>query len=110
MSSALDELHQKGFINEARVVDSVLHQRASRLGAARIQQELQNKGIDPQAVRDAVAGLQGSELERARAVWQKKFGAVATDPTARARQQRFLLARGFRADVVRRVVADPGTD
>lgn len=110
LAKALDELQSKGFISEQRVVESVLHRRAPRLGAARIQQELSHKGLTAEAVREAVATLQATELERAREVWRKKFGAPAADPAARAKQQRFLLARGFRADVVRRVTGDAELD
>ena len=101
----LDELQAKDFINEQRVVDSVLYRRAGKLGAARIRQELQTKGLDPGAVLDAVAGLQETELARAREVWRKKFGSPPADAAARGKQQRFLLARGFSSDAVRRVVA-----
>jgi regulatory protein len=105
LAQALDALQAKGFINEQRVLDSVLYRRAGKLGAARIRQELQSKGLDPSAVLDAVAGLQATELERAREVWRKKFGSPPVDAAARAKQQRFLLARGFSSDAVRRVVA-----
>ena len=104
LNAVLDDLQSKDFINEARVVESVLHRRASRLGAARIRQELQSKGLGAEAVQDAVAQLQGSELERAREVWRRKFGEPATDPQTRAKHMRFLLARGFSGDVVRRAV------
>ena len=102
----LDELQAKGFISEERVVASLLHRRAPSLGAARVRQELQAKGIDAQRVRDAVAQLQETELERARGVWHKRFGAPPADARAWARQMRFLLARGFAGDVVRRVVPE----
>ena len=102
----LDDLQAKGFISEERVVASVVRRRAVSLGAARVRQELQAKGIDPQRVRDAVAQLQDSELERARGVWQKRFGAPPADVREWARHMRFLLARGFAGDVVRRVVPD----
>ena len=101
----LDELQAKGFINEQRVIDSVLHRRASRLGAARIRQELQGKGLAPDMVAEAVAALRATELQRAREVWQRRFGAVATDARERARQARFLAARGFAGEVIRRVLA-----
>ena len=55
--AVLDELEAKGFISEQRVVDSVLHQRARRLGSARIRQELQAKGIAPEAMAQALDGL-----------------------------------------------------
>lgn len=111
LALALDELQAKGFINEQRVVDSVVNRRAGKLGASRIRQELQNKGLDAQAVTDAVAQLQSTEFERALDIWQRKFGQLesthtdrTTQAAATARQMRFLLTRGFSAEVVRRVL------
>ena len=104
LQRALDELQAKGFIDEQRVVDSVLHRRAARLGTGRVKQELQAKGISAEAVAEAVEGLRGTELERAREVWRKKFGEPPRDATEHGRQMRFLLTRGFHAEVVRRVV------
>jgi regulatory protein len=101
----LDELQAKGFISEQRVVESLLHRRAARLGAGRIRQELQAKGIAPELVARAVQDLRGTELARAREVWQRRFGAPAADAAGRAKQARFLAARGFTGEVVRRVVA-----
>ena len=100
----LDDLQAKDFISEARVVASVINRRAAGLGGARLRQELQAKGIDPERVRAAVAELKDTELERAQAVWRKRFGEAATDTKQWARQVRFLMARGFSADVVRSVV------
>lgn len=100
----LDDLQAKDFISEARMVASVINRRAASLGGARLRQELQAKGIDPERVRAAVAELKDTELERAQAVWRKRFGEAATDTKQWARQVRFLMARGFAADVVRRVV------
>ena len=104
LAQALDELAAKDFISEARVVQSVLHQRASRMGAARVRQELLHKGIAPEAVAEAVAGLQGSEFERALEVWKRRFGELPQDATERARQVRFLMARGFAGAVVAKVL------
>ena len=109
LARVLDELQAKGFIDEQRVIESVLHRRAAKLGLARLRQELQGKGLDPQAVTQALAGLQGSERERALAVWRKKFGAPPLDAPAAARQMRFLASRGFDADTIRRIVAHPST-
>ncbi|MCG2594733.1 recombination regulator RecX [Ramlibacter sp. XY19] len=104
LKQALDELQAKGFIDEQRVVDSVVHRRAPRLGAGRIRQELQAKGLDAEAVAAAVAGLQATEAERAREVWLRKFGTPPADAAQRAKQMRFLLARGFGAEVVSRLL------
>ena len=104
LKTALDELQSRGFIDEQRVVESVVHRRAGRLGAGRIRQELQAKGLDAERVAIAVASLQATEVERARAVWRKKFGELPVDAAQRARQARFLAARGFGGEVIRRVL------
>jgi regulatory protein len=104
LARALDELQAKGFISEQRVIESVVHRRAAKLGTARIKQELQGKGLDPAAVSAALVGLKATEYERALAVWRKKFGAPPVDAPAAAKQMRFLAARGFGGDVIRRVV------
>ena len=110
LAQALDELQAKGFIDEQRVIDSVLHRRAPRLGASRVRQELQAKGLPAEAVALALEALRGSELERAREVWRKKFGRAPADASEWARQARFLVARGFDAGVARRVIGDGGRD
>ncbi|NMM19457.1 MAG: recombination regulator RecX [Rhodoferax sp.] len=110
LAQALDELQAKGFISEQRVIESVVHRRAAKLGTARIKQELQGKGLDPVAVSAALVGLKASEHERALAVWRKKFGAPPVDAPAAAKQMRFLAARGFGGDVIRRVVGGAHDD
>lgn len=110
LAQVLDELQAKDFISEARVVESVIHRRASRFGAARIKYELLNKGLGAEAVAEAVNRLKGSELERAQVIWRKKFDGPAPDAAARAKQMRFLAARGFGGDVIRRVVSQANDD
>jgi regulatory protein len=104
LAAALDELAAKDFISETRVVQSVVHQRAPRMGAARVRQELQHKGIAPAAIAEAVAGLRETELVRAREVWARRFETPAADAKERARQARFLMARGFSGEVVGKVL------
>ncbi len=105
LQRVLDALQAKGFVDDQRVVESVVHRRAGKLGAARVRQELLAKGVEAQAVVSALADLKATELERARDVWRKKFGTPAADAAGRAKQARFLVARGFGSEVVRRVLA-----
>ena len=105
LAEALDFLAAKDFINEKRVVESVVNRRSSKLGAARVRQELMAKGLPADDIAEAVEAMRGTELERALVVWRKKFGAPASDASERAKQVRFLVSRGFAAEVVRRVVA-----
>ena len=105
LTQVLDELEAKDFISETRVVDSVVNRRSARFGASRIKHELLNKGLNPELVAEAVSQLKGSELERARDIWRKKFAEPAADQAGRAKQMRFLAGRGFGGDVIRRVIA-----
>lgn len=103
VDALLDALAADGYLDETRFVESRLHVRAGRFGAQRIQQELAQHGLKLDAEQQAA--LRATELERAREVWQKRFGtAPAREPAELARQSRFLLSRGFAPDVVRRLL------
>lgn len=104
LAQVLDDLQAKDFISEARVVESVVNRRQARMGSARIRQELLGKGLGKEVVLAAVAGLKATELDRARELWRKKFDGPAADAAGRAKQMRFLAARGFGGDVIGRVL------
>lgn len=104
LTKALDDLQACGLIDDGRVIDSLVNRRAVKLGGARIQQELAAKGLSGEAVAQAMAQLKDTEFSRAQAVWQKKFGEAATQPKDRLKQMRFLITRGFNAEVVRQVL------
>ncbi len=104
LQRVLDELQAKGFINDQRVADSLVHRRAPKLGAARVRHELQGKGLEPEMVAEAVDGLRATEVQRALEVWRRKFDAPPADAAERGKQMRFLAARGFDGEVIRRVL------
>ncbi len=110
LAQVLNDLQARDFINEGRVIDSVMHRRSGKLGATRIKQELASKGLSGEAVTEALAGLRETEYSRALEVWRKKFDRPTTDPNDRAKQMRFLLTRGFSSDVVRKIVQGAGDD
>ena len=101
---ALDELEAKGLLSEARAAASVLNSQGARYGVRRLKQTLQTKGLAPELVASTLQQARGTELERAREIWRRRFGEPAADAAGRAKQMRFLAGRGFEADVIRRVV------
>ena len=105
LTEALDFLAAKDFINEKRVVESVVNRRSTKLGAARVRQELMAKGLPADDIAEAVQTMRDTEFERALVVWRKKFGAPPSDASERGKQVRFLVSRGFATEVVRRIVA-----
>lgn len=106
LDKLLDWLQERDYLSEARFVESRLHARAARFGARRIIQELAQHGV--RVDDETKQALRRSELDRARDVWRRKFAAPPADAATRARQARFLSARGFSADVIRLVLR--GTD
>ena len=101
----LDELQAKGFIDERRVVESVVHRRAAKLGAARIRQELQGKGLDAELVAQAVAGLRRHRAAAGARGLAAQIRQLPADARERGKQTRFLAARGFDGEVIRRVLS-----
>lgn len=99
----LDELTAKGWLSTERFVASVVHRRAARFGTARIQQELQQHGVNGAEAIEALDTLRQSEPERALEVWQRRFGAPPATPAEKAKQMRFLAGRGFSTEIIRRL-------
>ena len=104
LETLLDDLEKRGWLSEARFVEQLTTVRRRRFGAARILNELREKGVSEGALAAAQSRLKDSEIDAARAVWKKKFGSLPTTLQERAKQSRFLASRGFSAEVVRKVL------
>lgn len=104
IAAVIDTLSAAGLMNEPRMAESLLAAKAPRFGERRLRQVMQQRGLEPALVEAAVQQARGSELERAQALWQRRYGEPGTTPAERARQMRFLAGRGFGGDVIRRVV------
>ena len=98
----LDWLVANKYLSESRFVESRVNARSRKQGTLLIKLELARHGLALEP--EQATALRESEFARAQALWQRKFGAIAPDARLRAKQARFLAARGFAADVVRRVV------
>lgn len=105
LAAVLNELEARDFINPERVAQSVAWRRGSKLGTARVAQEMRSKGLDDDTVRAATEELRATEGQRAHAIWRQRFGTLPTTPQEKLKQMRFLAGRGFAGDVVRKVVS-----
>lgn len=99
----LDDLAARRQLSDARYAGERIASRARRYGDARLSQELRQKGVDEETAANALAAA-GSELERARQVWRKKFDRLPADLAERAKQARFLAARGFSGATIRQLL------
>ena len=104
LDSVLDALERSGFLSAVRVVEQVVHVRKSKFGSRRIVHELREKGIPENLIAAALPNMTETEQERALEVWRKRFKAMPADAKELGRQTRFLMGRGFAADVIHHVL------
>ncbi len=104
ITQVLDDLGAAGLQSDARTAQSVARSKSSRYGVHRIKQQLQAKGLASELVARTVGEVRDTEFDRALDVWRRRYGEPAQNMAERARQVRFLTARGFDSEVVRRVV------
>lgn len=95
VEALLDFLEQNNWLSQERFSESLVHRRSARFGNSRIMAELQSHGLSGEALQEVKSGLAGTEMARARELWERRFGTVATDPAERNKQIRFLMQRGF---------------
>ncbi len=110
LETLLDALEKEKLLSNARFAESLVHRRADRFGGRRIVMELEQHGLSAELVAGQKAALKQTEAQRCREVWDKKFGKRPDSLEERARQTRFLAARGFDGDCIRRVMNDADRD
>ena len=104
LHALLDDLQARGWLSDARYTEQIIHARQARYGSRKIAYELREQGIDDSLISASLAGLKDTELERARGVWEKKFGQPPTTEQEKAKQIRFMQSRGFGWEVILRVI------
>jgi regulatory protein len=104
IDEVLDELERRRLLSDTRFAGTMARVKAERFGDARIQHDLRSAGVGEEAAADAMSSLAGTEFERARAVWRKRFGTLPATASERGRQARFLHSRGFSQDTIHRVL------
>ena len=100
----LDALERDKLLSDERYAGTLTRTRSARFGDARVRFDLKSAGVKAETVDRAVASLKGTELERARAVWSRRFGELPHTPQERGRQARFLQARGFSTETIRKLL------
>lgn len=108
VTQVLDDLQRGGWLNDSRAAEALVQARAQRYGARRLGQLLRDRSFDAELISRSLEAAKASELERARAVWARRFGHPPADAREQARQMRFLLGRGFDAATAAHVVRHAG--
>ena len=104
LSGVLDDLEKRGWLSDVRATEQIVRIRSEKFGTQRIAHELRQKGVSESLISEAIPQLKQSELETARAVWQRKFAAPPQDQKEKAKQVRFLQSRGFSMEVIFKIL------
>lgn len=108
LDTVMERLKKENWQSDSRFLQATTNVASSKWGTMRIAAKLRQHQLPDDQIQEAVSHLQETELERARAVWEKKFkGQVYSTPQEYAKQARFLISRGFSSDVVNKIVRSP---
>jgi regulatory protein len=101
----LDEFTVRGWLSNQRYAESYVQQKQQRFGTLKLAHELRSRGVAEDEIERSLSAARDTELERAREVWQKRFGTLPADAKEKARQMRFLQGRGFSMEVIFNILA-----
>ena len=104
ITTILDDFKTRGWLSDARFTEQIVHARQAKFGVAKIANELREKGVADDLVRDAIEKVKENELENAKDIWRKKFKASPASREEWAKQARFLQSRGFGFDTIKQVL------
>ena len=108
IEAVLAELQATHLQSDSRAAENYLRSNSSRLGASRLRHTLKTRGVTPEVIDEQLSqAALPDEIERARALWSRKFSAVPANAKEWARQARFLQSRGFAGDIIRRLLKEP---
>lgn len=101
VDALLDTLESAGLLSDVRAAQSAALRHAGRKGAAALALDLRRRGISGDAAESVLREARALEPGSALAVLRRRFPDPPLDPAGRARQWRFLQARGFGAEAIR---------
>ena len=104
----VDELVRRNLLSEDRLAESRANTLSRKFGASRIRHDLRARGVSDETIERVAAEAKSTEVERAIAIFNRKFREPAASQQDRAKRMRFLASRGFSGDTIRKVLAQSG--
>ncbi len=107
VEALLDLLAMKNQQSDARFAEERSRVLARKYGPAKVRQDLQARGIEPEVIQSLPSG---NETDRARQILKRKFPAETADRKELARRARFLQGRGFSYEAIRAALGEARED
>ncbi|HEY2863803.1 MAG TPA: regulatory protein RecX [Casimicrobiaceae bacterium] len=95
VAAVLDELVARGLLSNERYARALVAQKSGRYSRRSIGGELKRHGVDAEAIGAALSDAGVDDDTALIALWQRRFGVAPSNDREKARQVRFLQARGF---------------
>jgi len=111
VAAALDALAGEGLQSDARFAEAYVRSRVERgYGPLRIAAELDERGVAAELTRPLLDDDAEIWLARCREAHARRFAAAPAGLRERSRQSRFLAARGFTGEQIRRTLELAGAE
>ncbi len=107
-AALLAEFEAAGYLSDARYAAATARHRAAGFAKRRILGELRARGVDAEVAQAALTETGTDDATTARALWQRRFGQAPADEKEKARQVRFLQARGFSPALIFQILREAG--
>ena len=104
LNELLNDFVARNWLSDQRFAESYVADHKAKAGSVKLAYDLRQRGVSDGIIEAVLGENRDSELDRAREVWNKKFGIPPVDATEKARQIRFLLTRGFSPDIIRKTI------
>lgn len=103
----LDDLGAQGLLSDQRFARAIVGQKAGRFSRRSIAGGLKAKGVAPGDIDDALREANLDDDAALIALWQRRFGKVPANDREKARQIRYLQARGFSISAILKLLRAP---
>ncbi len=106
LDKLLDELEVSDYLSDQRFTESFIRYRVSRgQGEIKIINELKQRGVKASIINISIQESGVDWFSLAKQIRERKFGeTLPIDYKLRSKQMRFLLGRGFDAEMIRYAV------
>ena len=95
----IDDLKEKNWLSDERVVSVYLNSKGNLYGEKRIWFELEKLGIDQQVIEKILQTSEVCDYEKAKILLSKKFKDQATSMKEKVKRRDYLMRRGFSCSI-----------
>ena len=104
IESIIDDLKEKNWLSDERVVSTYLNSKGNLYGEKRIWFELKKIGIEHQVIEKILQTFEFCDHEKAKILLGKKFKGQATSMKEKVKRRDYLMRRGFSCSVSNKLV------